>query len=64
MQFKLTFTLQTPTHLQAHFYFFATHNSTAEKIKKSLQANAPDSADSANLIRHNFGRTEGQLIIE
>ena len=26
------------------FYFFTTHNANAEKNKKSLQANAPDSA--------------------
>ncbi len=26
------------------FYFFSTHKATAEKNKKSLQANAPDSA--------------------
>jgi hypothetical protein len=35
---------ETPTHLQAHFIFFSTHNANAEKNKKSLQANAPDSA--------------------
>jgi len=42
------------------FYFFATHNATAEKNKKSLQANAHDSVDSAKLIRLFFGRKEAR----
>jgi len=42
------------------FYFFATHKATAKKNKKSLQATAPDSAASANLTRHYFGRTEAR----
>jgi len=41
------------------FYFFSTLNANAEKNKKSLQANAPDSADvRAYLTRHNYGRKE------
>jgi hypothetical protein len=43
------------------FYFFSTHKAKAEKNKKSLQANAPDSADiSANLVRHSCGQTEAR----
>ena len=43
------------------FYFFATHNATAEKNKKSLQANASDIASiCANLRRHSNGRTEAR----
>jgi len=42
------------------FYFFATHNATAEKNKKSWQASAHDSVDSAKLIRLFFGRKEAR----
>ena len=43
------------------FYFFSTHNANAEKNKKSLQANAPDSADiCAYSISHSYGRTEAR----
>jgi hypothetical protein len=43
------------------FYFFSTHRATAEKNKKSLQANTPYIADiSANLTRHSNGRTEAR----
>ena len=43
------------------FYFFSTHKATAEKNKKSLQANAPDSADICeSLTRHCNGRTEAR----
>ncbi len=42
------------------FYFFSTHKATAEKNKKSLQANAPDSADIANLTHHKLGRKEAR----
>ena len=43
------------------FYFFSPHNAIAEKNKKSLQANAPDSPDiSANLTRHSNGQTEAR----
>ena len=43
------------------FYFFSTHKATAEKNKKSLQANAPDSEDiCASLTRHSNGQTEAR----
>ena len=43
------------------FYFFSTHKVTAEKNKKSLQANAPDRADiHASLTLQNNGRTEAR----
>jgi hypothetical protein len=43
------------------FYFFSTHNATAEKNKKSLQATAPDRVDiCASLTRHSNGRTEAR----
>ena len=35
---------ETPTHLQAHFYFL--HKAIAERIKKSLQATAPNRVNS------------------
>lgn len=51
---------RTPTHLQAHFIFFPTQK-PSQKNKKSLQANAQDSADiRANLTRHTFGRKEAR----
>ena len=43
------------------FYFFSTHDANAEKNNKSLQANAPDSADfSAIFTRPSYGRTEAR----
>ena len=43
------------------FYFFSTHKANTENNKKSLQANAPYSADiRANLTRHINGRTEAR----
>jgi hypothetical protein len=43
------------------FYFFSTHRATAEKNKKSLQANAPDNADScAYLTRQNYDQTKAR----
>jgi len=43
------------------FYFFTTHKATAEKNKKSLQANAPNHADiHASLTRHSNGQTEAR----
>jgi len=51
----------TPTHLQAHFYFLQRTMPSQKKIKKSLQANAPESADiCASLTRHGIGRTEAR----
>ena len=47
------------TAFASTFYFFSTHNVIAEKNKKSLQANIPDSADlHANLTRQTSGRKE------
>lgn len=41
------------------FYFFSTHKATAEKNKKSLQANAPDSvASNVRLTRQTNGPKE------
>jgi len=41
------------------FYFFSMHNANAEKNKKSLQANAPDSAVlHSNLTLQTSGRKE------
>jgi len=40
------------------FYFFSTHKATAEKNKKSLQANVPDSADILKLKRQTIGQKE------
>ena len=37
-------TSMNATAFASTFYFFSTHNANAEKNKKSLQANAPDSA--------------------
>jgi len=43
------------------FYFFSTHKANAEKNKKSLQANAPDSEDICeSLTRHSNGQTEAR----
>ena len=42
------------------FLFFATHNSNAEKNKKELASNRTQQSDSANLTRHNSGRTEAR----
>jgi len=43
------------------FYFFSMHKPNAEKNKKSLQANAPFSADiCASSTRHSCGRTEAR----
>lgn len=43
------------------FYFFSTLKAIVEKNKKSLQANAPDSAAiCASLTRHYNGRTEAR----
>ncbi len=51
----------TPTHLQAHFIFFTTHNTNGDKNKKSFQASAPDSADiSGKLTRQTIGRKEAR----
>jgi hypothetical protein len=42
------------------FYFFSTHKPTL-KNKKSLQANAPDSAENSSILtRNNNGRTEAR----
>ena len=37
-------TAQNANAFASTFYFFTTHHANAEKNKKSLQANAPDSA--------------------
>ena len=39
------------------FYFFADTQTSTKKNKKSLQANAQDTA---NLTRHYFGQTEAR----
>ena len=41
----MTNAAQNANAFASTFYFFTTLNATAEKNKKSLQANAPDSAD-------------------
>ena len=54
--------LQSSTNANAFastFYFLSTHNKSAEKNIKSLEAIAPDYADDyASLTRHNNGYTE------
>ncbi len=43
------------------FYFSSTHKTSPEKNKKSLQANAPNNADScAYLTRQNYDQTEAR----
>ena len=42
------------------FLFFATHIATAEKIKKSLQASALDSADISTNLRLSNGQIEAR----
>jgi hypothetical protein len=54
-----TDTVMNPNAFASTFYFFSTHNATAEKNKKSLQATAPASADiSGNLTRQTNKRKE------
>jgi len=51
--------MKNPTHIASTFYFFSSQNANAEKNKKSLQANAPDSADiCGNLTQQTNGRKE------
>jgi len=50
-----------PTNLQAHFIFLQRTMQQQKKNKKSLQANASDTASiCANLRRHSNGRTEAR----
>ena len=48
------------TAFASTFYFFSTQIATAAKNKKSLQATAPDSSESANLSPLFFGRKEAR----
>jgi len=57
----MTITSNNANAFASTFYFSSMHKPNAEKNNKSLQANAPFSADiCASSTRHSYGRTEAR----